>query len=97
MPRTLDLSECQLIILTENFPGLDIFFFKVHTARPIEQVHLFLYFLYALSRADRILTLSRPTFDCVQTFILATHSFSGAEFSGSVPDPRNFMGGVKYN
>lgn len=23
--------------------------------------------------------------------------FSGAEFSGSVPDPRNFMGGVKYN
>lgn len=22
--------------------------------------------------------------------------FSGAEFSGSVPDPRNFMGGVKY-
>jgi hypothetical protein len=23
--------------------------------------------------------------------------FSGADFSGSVPDPRNFMGGVKYN
>lgn len=23
--------------------------------------------------------------------------FSGAEFSGSVPDPRNFMGGVKYD
>lgn len=22
--------------------------------------------------------------------------FSGADFSGSVPDPRNFMGGVKY-
>tara|TARA_B100000795_G_C22585057_1_gene355304 strand:- start:48 stop:560 length:513 start_codon:yes stop_codon:yes gene_type:complete len=23
--------------------------------------------------------------------------FSGADFSGSVPDPRNFMGGVKHN
>jgi hypothetical protein len=23
--------------------------------------------------------------------------FSGAEFSGSAPDPRKFMGGVKYN
>ena len=23
--------------------------------------------------------------------------FSGAEFSGSAPDPRNFMGGVKYS
>jgi len=23
--------------------------------------------------------------------------FSGAEFSGSAPDPRNFLGGVKYN
>ena len=22
--------------------------------------------------------------------------FSGAEFSGAAPDPRNFMGGVKY-
>jgi len=23
--------------------------------------------------------------------------FSGAEFNGMAPDPRNFMGGIKYN
>ena len=25
-----------------------------------------------------------------------SYNFSGAEFSGAAPDPRNFMGGVKY-